>query len=56
LFGLRETRRKERGRRESLKNIPFSIVWFATIKGRKESFGMGPTKNVICPKVDGKWC
>jgi hypothetical protein len=43
LFGFRETIRKESGRRERLKNILFSIVWFARNKVRKESFMLGPT-------------
>jgi hypothetical protein len=47
LFGLRETKRKKRGRRESLENILFSTVWFARINGRKESICVGPTKIVI---------
>ena len=55
MFGFRETIRKERGRRERLKNILFSIVWFAINKVRKESFMLGPTQNAITPKLDGKW-
>jgi hypothetical protein len=54
MFGLRESRRKERGRRERSKNILLSIVWFAIKKGRKESILVGPTKIVIPSKVDGK--
>jgi vacuolar-type H+-ATPase subunit I/STV1 len=54
MFGLRETERKERGRRERLKNIPLSFVWFIIKKGRKESFLVGPTKKTIPPKLDGK--
>jgi hypothetical protein len=55
LFGLRETRRKERGRRESWENILLSIVWFAIKKGRKENIWLGPTQKVFLPKLDGKW-
>jgi hypothetical protein len=54
LFGLRETRRKERGRRERLQNILFSAVWFDIKKERKESFRVGPTYKPIPPKMDGK--
>ncbi|AES92194.1 hypothetical protein MTR_4g125230 [Medicago truncatula] len=32
IFGFIEIIRKERGRRERLKNILFSIVWFASNK------------------------
>jgi hypothetical protein len=46
MFGLRESRKKERGRRERLNNILLFIVWFA-IKRRKESILMGPTRIVI---------
>jgi hypothetical protein len=38
MFGSREIRRKESGRRERLKNILFSIVWLVIKKERKESF------------------
>jgi hypothetical protein len=55
LFGLRETRRKERGRRESWENILLSIVWFAIKKGRKENIWSEPTQKVFLPKLDGKW-
>jgi hypothetical protein len=54
IFDLRETRRKKRVRRERLKNIPVSFVWFIIKKGRKESFWVGPTKKTIPPKMDGK--
>jgi hypothetical protein len=54
MFGLRETGRKERGRRERLKNIQLSFVWFIIKEGRKESFWVGPTKKAIHPKLDGK--
>jgi hypothetical protein len=37
MFGSREIRRKERGRRERL-NILFSIVWLVIKKERKEGF------------------
>jgi hypothetical protein len=43
MFGLRESRREERGRRERLNNILLFIVWFA-IKRRKESILTGPTR------------
>jgi hypothetical protein len=46
MFGLRESRKKERGRRERLNNILLFIVWFA-IKRRKESILMGPTRIVM---------
>jgi hypothetical protein len=46
MFGLRESRREERGRRERLNNILLFIVWFA-IKRRKESILMGPTRIVM---------
>jgi hypothetical protein len=52
LFGLRETRRKERGRRESWENILLSIVWFAIKKGRKENIWLGPTQKVFLPKPE----
>jgi len=42
MFGFRETIRKERERRERLKNSLFSIVWFASNKIKKESFEVGP--------------
>ena len=47
MFGFRETIRKERGRRERLKNILFSIVWFAINEVRKDSFMLEPTQNDI---------
>ena len=53
MFGFRETIKKERGRRGRLKNILFSIVWFANNKVRKESFMLAPTQNAITFKPDG---
>jgi hypothetical protein len=51
---LRETGRKERGRRERWRNILLSTVWFVIKKGRKESFQLGPTQKAILPILDGK--
>jgi hypothetical protein len=38
MFGLREIERKERGKREMIKNIIFSIIWFIIKKGKEMIF------------------
>jgi hypothetical protein len=45
MFGLREIERKERGKREMIKNIIFSIIWFIIKKGKEMIFfGWDPLK------------